>query len=207
MNSHASHLEQFVTTRIARCIDLALRHLGQTVVGNPGPEELRCVERSRTAGIPRPRPLANGLDQIAGGRRTWKYNPWRRFLWRAPQNRVVVHAEHDDAGCPSRATGFVRASSKPEHAGKLISSTQMSAARRRMPPRRFGVRGPTTAMSGSPPQRRATRSNDRMVVNDQDTQRHRSESPSATSRENQFCSANKPRCAASMLDVPRYPSP
>ena len=105
-------------------ISISRAQFRQRALGSAG-RRMRCFARSRAAVDRRLSDLADRFDQILGIAGLGDIALGADLDRARRVDRIVVHAEHDDARRGSRAR-IRRASSKPDTVGRLMSITQMS---------------------------------------------------------------------------------
>jgi len=147
---------------ISRCVQF-----GQTVLRKSRTGKCDALSDRGRQEHPALAYLANGLDEIAGVAGLGNVPLGAGFDGARREDRVVVHAEHDDAGCciarqnsPRQLKARDARQVDIEHAdvGAIGDERRLAA---------FGVRGFQNGDIGiAGQQRTATRGNDRMVVND-----------------------------------------
>src|SRR6202140_5121948 len=189
MNQPRDLGKAFARAQQAQNFDLALRQFRKSVFCKSRPGKCDALSDRGRQKYPTLAHLANGFDQIAWVAGFGNIALRARFDGARRKYRIVVHAEHDDAGrsiARQNSPGQLKARNPRQtdvenaDVGPFGGENRLTA----FGVRRFQNRNIRVASQ----QRTTTRGNDRMIVNDQDTHRHRSEGLTANTRKS-VCSA------------------
>src|SRR5450759_2376846 len=189
MNQQRDLGKTLASTQQAQNLDLALRQFRKTVFGKSRSGKCDALSNRGRQKYPAVAYLANGFDQIA-----WVAgfgNITLRACLDGARGKygIVVHAEHDDA-CRRIARQNSPGQLKARNTRQIdVEDADVGLFGDENPLAAFGVRGFQNGdilIAGQ--QRTATRGNDGMIINDQDTHRHRSGGLIANTRKT-VCSA------------------